>query len=65
MFDCERCQALVLEHLYGLLEPDEARAFEAHVAGCPDCTAAADRARSWQQRLAQAAKAEFPGVTFT
>ena len=37
---CTDCRPLILDHLYGLLDPAEAVAAEAHLAACPACTAA-------------------------
>ncbi|MBX9625658.1 MAG: zf-HC2 domain-containing protein, partial [Gemmataceae bacterium] len=41
---CDDCEPLLLDHLYGLLDPADAAAVEGHVAGCEGCAAARDRA---------------------
>jgi hypothetical protein len=64
MNTCEPIKAQLLTYLYDLLETDERLAVEAHLAGCPACRAALDRARSQKQILSVAAKAEFPSVQF-
>jgi anti-sigma factor RsiW len=61
---CETCQAQLLDYLYGLLEPEEARAVEAHLATCDACRTARSRATRQQQLLAAAAKSGFPGIRF-
>ena len=61
---CDACQAQLLDHLYGLLDPTEAAELEAHVAGCPACTAALTDARKSRTLFAAAAKGSFPHVTF-
>ncbi len=65
MLPCESYQDRLLDHLYGLLDPAEAEAVEAHLAGCPACAAAGEQTARWRGLIAQAAKAEFPGVRFT
>ncbi len=64
MLTPEQCQELMLDYLYGLLNPEEVQQFEAAVAAHPECAVALDKARRWQQMLAQAAKNEFPNVSF-
>src|SRR4051794_10769916 len=64
MMRCDHCQSLLLDHLYGLLDPAEAVAVEEHLAGCPGCAAARDQAARLQGLIAQAAKSEFPEVRF-
>jgi hypothetical protein len=62
--NCEHCQPLLLDHLYGLLDPGEAAGVDAHLAACPACAAArADTARV-QGLIARAAKGTFPHTTF-
>lgn len=65
MLPCDTCQSLLLDHLYGLLDSDEAQAVETHLTGCPACQAARDKAAHLQGMLAQAAKSAFPEVKFT
>jgi hypothetical protein len=64
MFRCDTCQEQLLDHLYGLLEPADAAAMDAHLADCADCAAAREQVTRWQGMLARAAKSDFPGVTF-
>src|SRR5262245_39856211 len=61
---CDTCQPLLLDYLYDLLDGDDRRALEAHVAGCAGCPAALERARRDRALLAAAAKMEFPAVRF-
>ena len=62
--NCEHCQTLLLDHLYGLLEGAEAAGVDAHLANCPACSAArADTARV-QGLFARAAKSAFPNTKF-
>jgi A-macroglobulin TED domain/Alpha-2-macroglobulin family len=63
MPDRDRYRALMLEHLYGLLEVDEVRELEAYLA-TPDGAALKAEGKEWQSRLAGAAKVEFPEVRF-
>ena len=62
---CDHCEPLLLDHLYGLLDPADAAAVEGHLTGCGSCTAARDRARRDQGLFARAAKLPFPQVVFT
>ena len=41
---CERCQPLVLDHLYGLLDGPDAAFVEAHLRECASCAATRDEA---------------------
>src|SRR5262245_58080781 len=61
---CDDCQTRLLDLVYGLPDPAEAAALEAHVAGCPACTAAVAAARGEKALLARAAKVAFPTVQF-
>jgi hypothetical protein len=61
---CELCQALLLEYLYDLIEGDELRSLEAHLADCAKCRAALEKTKGHQRLLAAAAKTEFAGVRF-
>src|SRR5262245_15414244 len=63
MPDRDRYQALMLEQMFGLLEPEEARALEAFLA-TPDGVALKSQAERWRSQLAGAAKFEFPEVRF-
>ncbi|HET6572997.1 MAG TPA: alpha-2-macroglobulin family protein [Fimbriiglobus sp.] len=64
MLPCDRYQDRLLDHLYGLLEPSEADALEAHLAGCPSCATAREQAARWGGLIASAARFEFPTVRF-
>ncbi len=64
MKNCTEYQQLLLEHLYGLLEEDQRRALEAHLADCPACQSAQERAYQEQRWLAQAACWSFEDVRF-
>ncbi|MFO0935582.1 MAG: alpha-2-macroglobulin family protein [Gemmataceae bacterium] len=55
----------MLDELYGLLEPVESAALAAHIATCPDCAAAMDRARSEQDLIQKASTLSFPALQFT
>lgn len=61
---CDLCQSLLLDHLYGLLDPSEAATVEAHLAGCVGCTAARESAARVQGLVTRAAKFTFPNVQF-
>ena len=64
MTSCDYCQAQLLEHLYGLLEPDEAQALQTHLEQCAGCREALGRAQAQRQLLAAAAKTEFAALRF-
>ena len=63
MSDPDRFQALMLEHLYGLLDADEARELEAYLA-TPDGAGLRAQAEGWKGRLAEAALVGFPDLRF-
>lgn len=65
MMPCSAYRTLMLDHLYGLLDPAEAADVETHLSGCSDCAAAQVQARGQQGLIARAAKVEFPLVRFT
>ncbi|HEY3787299.1 MAG TPA: zf-HC2 domain-containing protein, partial [Urbifossiella sp.] len=65
MMRCNDYQALILDHLYGLLDEAEAASVEAHLADCPACSAARSQAERAQGLFAQAAKSDFSHVKFT
>ena len=50
----------MLDHLYDLLDEAEAQAFLGHLAGCPACQAALEKARAEQRLLASAARGRSP-----
>ena len=61
---CERCQPLVLDHLYGLLDGPDAAFVEAHLRECASCAATRDEAAHVAGLFAQAAQGAFPQVRF-
>ncbi len=64
MNGCTACQALLLDHLYGLLDQAEEQDLRSHLAGCPECQAALETACAQQRLLAAAAMQTFPEVSF-
>jgi A-macroglobulin TED domain/Alpha-2-macroglobulin family len=64
MLSCEHARAQMLDHLFGLLEEADDRAFQAHIVGCAACAAALRQERDFQGLLGRAARAEFPEVRF-
>ncbi|MCS6864416.1 MAG: zf-HC2 domain-containing protein [Gemmataceae bacterium] len=62
--NCQHCQSLLFDHLYGLLEANEEAAVDAHLSGCPTCTAQRATMARWQGLIATAAKSAFPHITF-
>jgi hypothetical protein len=64
MMRCDECQALLLDHLYGLLEPAESAAVEQHLGACAGCSGARAQAARVQGLLAQAARTQFPHIHF-
>ena len=64
MMSCTDCRTLLLDDLYGLLDPAEAAAVAAHVATCPACATARAAEGKAQGLFARAAKREFPHVKF-
>jgi hypothetical protein len=61
---CHDCQPLLLDHLYGLLDPAEAAAVEQHLTGCVGCASARDREARAAGLFARAAMHSFPAVRF-
>ncbi|AMV23607.1 hypothetical protein VT84_04295 [Gemmata sp. SH-PL17] len=62
--NCEHCQTLLLDHLYGLLEGSEAAEVDAHLANCPQCSDARAETARVQGLFARAAKSAFPNTKF-
>jgi hypothetical protein len=62
--NCQHCQNLLLDHLYGLLEGAEVAAVDAHLAACPACAAAHAETGRVQGLIARAAKSAFPSARF-
>lgn len=63
MSDRERFQALMLEHLYGLLDVGEARELTAYLA-TPAGAGLRAEAEGWKDRLTAAAIVPFPALRF-
>src|SRR5687768_13543698 len=63
MSDRDRFQALMLEHLYGLLDADEVRELDAYLA-TPEGAGLRAEAEGWRARLAGAALVGFPDLDF-
>jgi putative zinc finger protein len=61
---CQRCQPLILDHLYGLLDGPDAAFVDAHLRECPSCAAARAESARVQGLMAQAARGAFPQVRF-
>src|SRR5437868_12553589 len=64
MDHCGQYQAQLLDFLYDLLDGDEHRSLQEHLAHCPACQGALAHAQGQQALLAVAAKMEFPAVRF-
>src|SRR5262245_35541698 len=62
--NCQHCQTLLLDHLYGLLDGPDAAAVDAHLAACPACAAARAETARVQGLIARAAKSAFPNPRF-
>lgn len=62
--NCQHCQSLLLDHLYGLLEGPEVAALDAHLASCPACAVARAETARVQGLIARAAKSAFPATKF-
>ncbi len=62
--NCQHCQNLLLDHLYGLLDTSEGAAVDAHLADCPACTSQRAAMVRWQGLIATAAKSAFPHIRF-
>ncbi len=61
---CNDCQPLLLDHLYGLLEPAQAATLDAHLTACAACAAARDTEARAAGLFAKAARHSFPQVRF-
>src|SRR5262245_15931064 len=64
MLSCKDCQALILDHLYELLDAPEAAAVDAHLRDCPACAAAREETAWVKGLIATAARGTFPNVRF-
>jgi predicted anti-sigma-YlaC factor YlaD len=64
MTRCEQYQTLLLDHLYGLLDPDESLALIEHAGQCDTCRASLQQADNHKKLLGAAAKSEFTAVRF-
>jgi hypothetical protein len=56
MLSCRHCTELIWDHLYGLLDADQAEELRAHLAGCPACQAVLAEAEVQQRLVARAAR---------
>jgi hypothetical protein len=63
MSDLDRYRTLMLEHLYGLLDPEEERELEAYLA-TSDGAALRAEAEAWKAKLGRAAVVPFPVEPF-
>jgi alpha-2-macroglobulin-like protein len=64
MSDLERCQAMMLDHLYGLLEPEQVAEMDAFL-GSAEGEPLRRQAEDWKRQISAAAKSKFPDLTFT
>jgi hypothetical protein len=64
MVPCAHFQEQLLDHLYGLLEPDQARELAAHLEDCDACRQALARAEAERRLLATAARVGFTQPAF-
>src|SRR5947209_10286836 len=64
MLTCDRCRIALLDRQYGLLEPSDAAAVEAHLVTCPSCRAEQARIERFGRLLTAAARSDFPDVRF-
>jgi hypothetical protein len=65
MNPCESWHDLLLDYVYGLLEPEEEARLRAHLAGCPACQHAQAEAQAQQRLLARAAQVYREVPVFT
>ena len=63
MSERERFQVMMLDHLYGLLEPSEAQELEAYL-NSPEGENLRQQGEEWKLRLSAVAKSEFPAMQF-
>ncbi|GIW81748.1 MAG: hypothetical protein KatS3mg105_3555 [Gemmatales bacterium] len=61
---CSHIQKQLLEFVYGLLDPEDAKEIDDHVGQCVSCQLALLQAQDMSRRLAEAARREFPDVRF-
>lgn len=64
MWNCEKTQELLLEHLYGLLEASDQVLLLDHARTCPECSRVLEKTIGQKEMLSRAARREFPGVKF-
>ena len=57
MPNCEHCQNLLLDHVYGLLDQGDSDKLRAHLSGCPSCQAALGKVEAEKKLMARAARA--------
>src|SRR5436853_13019 len=53
MYACDDCNNLLLDYLYGLLEPEEAAKLREHLDACPNCQQALRSAEAQQSLIAR------------
>lgn len=63
--NCDHYQDLLLDHLYGLLDPAETAGLVDHLKVCPPCQAALEEARRQQGLFARAARVARTVPAFT
>ncbi|GIW82816.1 MAG: hypothetical protein KatS3mg105_4623 [Gemmatales bacterium] len=64
MKPCKLFQQDMFEFVYGLLEGEDHREIEQHVAECAECQEALRQAQEQREQLARAAKLSFPEIRF-
>jgi hypothetical protein len=64
MQTCQTCREQILDHLYGLLEPEEEQTFQLHILQCSECASQLAQERRLQAVIGAAAKVHFPEVKF-
>src|SRR5262245_17565386 len=64
MTRCEWAQALLLEHLYGLVEGEDRVQLETHLEACGVCRLALGQTESQRELLSAASKVPFADVRF-
>jgi hypothetical protein len=64
MSDHERYEAMMLDHVYGLLEPEQVIELNVYLSTTSAGESLRQQAEAWQRQLAAASKSEFPEVQF-
>ncbi len=65
MITCTICQEQFLDYLFELLEEENQKEFQLHLSSCPNCAALLNKEREFQGMLSQAAKLNFPEISFS